>query len=158
MYFMFRHAYDEGAAPHGCSACYKVKVVLRTLRQLVAAWEIAKRMEYRSKSGVDLDNPYLQDVYAGCFYISSLDAARALYRIVSQKFSEEPRLGADPAITIKRGCSEYEVKLGRSENYTFEPEMPDLEVYLKTRFRERKVESQATMTMSYWIETTFRRG
>jgi hypothetical protein len=49
MDFMFQHAYAQSAVPDGCSACYKVKVVPRTLRELVAAWEIGKRIHYRSK-------------------------------------------------------------------------------------------------------------
>src|SRR5208282_300490 len=41
LHFLFRHAYAKSAVPQGCSACYKVKVVPRTLRELVAAWQIA---------------------------------------------------------------------------------------------------------------------
>ncbi len=70
MYFMFDHAYAKSAVPHGCSACYKVKVVVRTPRQLVAAWEIGKRTKCRSKWGTDLNNPYSQNIYAGYFYVS----------------------------------------------------------------------------------------
>ena len=55
MEFMFHHAYAEAAVPHGCSTCYKVKVVPRTLRELVAAWEIGKRTQCRSKWGTDLN-------------------------------------------------------------------------------------------------------
>src|ERR1700732_886691 len=74
MGFMFRHAYAEAAVPDGCSACYKVKVVLRTLRELVAAWELAKGIQCLSKWGTDLNNAYSQNIYAGYFYVSGLDA------------------------------------------------------------------------------------
>ncbi len=158
MEFMFHHAYAEAAVPHGCSTCYKVKVVPRTLRELVAAWEIGKRTQCRSKWGTDLNNAYSQNIYAGYFYVSGLDAARALYKVVREAVDKDPKLGPDIAMTIKRGCSEYEGKLGPSDRYTFTPEMADLEAYLKTRFRQRKADYQPSMVAAHWIETAFRIG
>jgi hypothetical protein len=158
MYFMFRHAYGEAAVPHGCRACYKVKAVLRTLRELVAAWEIAKGIRCRSKWGTDLNNPYSQNVYAGYFYVAGLDAARALYKVVREAFADDPRLGSDITLTIKRGCSEYEAAVGPSDRYTFTPEMAELEADLKSRFRERKPDHHPSMVVANWIETAFRIG
>lgn len=158
MYFMFKHAYAESAVPHGCRACYKVKAVLRTLRELVAAWEIAKGIQCRSKWGTDLNNPYSQNVYAGYFYVAGLDAARALHKVVREAFAKDPKLGPDVALTIKRGCSEYEAAVGPSDRYEFTPEMAELEAYLKPRFRERKVDQHPSMVVANWIETAFRMG
>ena len=158
MDFMFHYAYAESAVPYGCSACYKVKVVTRTLRELVAAWQIAKGIQCRSKWGTDLNNAYSQNIYAGYFYVAGLDAARALFKVVRQAFSDNPKLGPDIAMTIKRGCSEYEAKLGPSDRYAFTPEMAELEAYLKTRFRERKADYHASMVAAHWIETAFRIG
>lgn len=158
MSFMFHHAYAESAVPHGCSACYKVKVVPRTLRQLVAAWEVAKRIECRSKWGTDLNNPYSQNIYAGYFYVAGLDAARTLFKVVRQAFAQDPNLGPDIPMTIKRGCSEYEAAVGPSDRYEFTPEMAELEAHLKSRFRERKAEHHASMVVAHWIETAFRMG
>jgi len=158
MDLMFHHAYAESAVPSGCSACYKVKVVTRTLRQLVAAWEIAKRVNCSSKWGTDLSNAYSQNVYAGYFYVSGLDAARALFKVVRQAFDKDPKLGPDITLTIKRGCSEYEALLGPSDRYEFTPEMAELEAHLKTRFRPRKADHQPSMVVAQWIETAFRIG
>jgi len=158
MYFMFAHAYAESAVPQGCSACYKVKVVLRTLRELVAAWELAKRIECRSKWGTDLYNPYSQNIYAGYFYVAGLDAARTSFKVVREAIDADPKLGPEIAMTIKRGCSEYEVKLGPSDRYAFTPEMAELETYLKSRFRERRAAHYPSMVAAHWIETAFRLG
>jgi hypothetical protein len=158
MYFMFHHAYAEAAVPSGCRACYKVKVIPRTLRELVAAWEIAKDVKCRSKWGTDVNNPYSQNIYAGYFYVAGLDAARALFKVVRQAFSDDSKLGPDIAMMIKRGCSEYEAKLGPSDRYAFTPEMAELEAYLKTRFRERRAEYQPSLVAAHWIETAFRLG
>jgi len=158
MSFLFDHAYAKSAVPNGCSACYKVKVAPRTLRELVAAWEIGKTIQCRSKWGTDLNNPYSQNIYAGYFYVSGLDAARALFKSVRQTIDSDPKLGPDIAMTIKRGCSEYEAKLGPSDRYTFAPEMAEIEAYLQPRFRKRKGEYHASMVAAHWIETAFRLG
>jgi hypothetical protein len=158
MGFAFNHAYAESAVPSGCSACYKVKVLPKTLRQLVAAWEIAKKIQCRSKWGTDLNNPYSQNIYAGYFYVSGVDAARTLFDVVRQAFGEHPQLGPAVPMVIKRGCSEYEAKLGPSDRYTFAPEMAELEAYLKSRFRDRETDYQPSLIVAHWIETAFRTG
>ncbi len=107
MNFVFRNAYGRSAVPHGCRECYKVKVVPRTLRELVAAWQIAKRIECRSKWGIDLYNPHSQNIYAGYFYTTGLDAARVLFKVVRQALNADPKLGPDITMTIKRGCDPF---------------------------------------------------
>jgi len=157
--FMFEVAYAKSAVPNGCSACYKVKVAPRTLRELVAAWGIGKRIECLSKWGVDLNNAYSQDVYAGYFYTSGLDQARAIYRIAREAIDGEPKLGPDIPMSIKRGCSDYEAALGPSDKYEFPPELAELEAYLKTKFiRRRKSENARPLPLAHWIDTAFRIG
>jgi hypothetical protein len=158
MDFMFDQAYAQSAMPLGCSSCYKVKVVLRTLRELVAGWELGKRINCRSKWGTDLNNPYSQNIYAGYFYISGLETARALYEVVRAAFDADPNLGPDASMTIKRGCSEYEAKLGPSDQYTFTPGMSELEADLLDRFSEQKSDYQPSLVLAHWIETAFRIG
>lgn len=158
MHFAFRHAYAETAVPSGCRACYKVKVMPKTLRQLVAAWDIAKDIPCHSKWGTDLTNPYSQNVYAGYYYVSGLDAARALFETLREAIDGHPKLGPDVTMVIKRGCSEYEGKLGPSDRYSFTPEMAELEAYLKTRFRLRPPDYQPSLVVAHWIETAYRIG
>jgi hypothetical protein len=158
MNFMFRHAYAEASVPHGCSACYKVKVVLRTLRQLAAGWELGKRVNCHSKWGTDLNNPFSQNIYAGYFYVSGLDTARALYKFLRPMIDADPKLGPGVSMTIKRGCSEYEAKLGPSDHYEFTPEMAELETYLKARFRKQTTGHDPSLVAAHWIETAFSIG
>lgn len=158
LHFLFHRAYDRAAVPQGCGACYKVKVVPRTLRELVAAWGIGKRIECRSKWGVDIDNPFSQNIYAGYFYTAGLDMARAIYKVARAAIDNDPLLGPDIAMSIKRGCSEYEAALGPSDHYQFAPELAELEDYLKTRFREIKASGPPPLPLAYWIETAFRTG
>jgi hypothetical protein len=156
--FLFDRAYAQGAVPYECHACYKVKVLPRTLRELVAAWQVAKHIECLSKWGIDLENPYSQNVYAGYFYVTDLDMARAVFRVVRKAIDEDPKLGPDVPMVIKRGCSEYEAKLGPSDRYEFAPELAELEAYLRPRFRQGKHGRTAILPVAHWIDVAFRIG
>ena len=100
---VFEAAYAGTAVPHGCSACYKIKVKAGTLRELVAAWQIAKSIDCLSKWGVDLENPHSQDVWAGYFYPGHLAAARLLHKQIRAAIDAEPKLGPGIRMTINRG-------------------------------------------------------
>jgi hypothetical protein len=156
--FLFFHAYAESAVPYGCRACYKVKVMPRTLRELVAAWNMAKDIACSSKWGIDLDNRFSQNIYAGYYYTSGLDMARAIFKIVRDAMDGDPKLGPDVPMVIKRGCSEYEAKLGPSDRYEFAPELAELEAYLKSRFRRRPVKGKVSQPLVNWIDLAFRIG
>lgn len=160
IHFLFPAAYAQSAVPHGCHECYKVKVALRTVRELVAAWGIGKRIECVSKWGADIDTRYSQDIYAGYFYTSGLEAARTIYWIVREAINNDPKLGPNIAMTIKRGCSEYEAKLGPSDKYEFAPELVEVEAYLKTKFRlkRRSREELRPVPLAHWIDVAFRVG
>ena len=156
--FLFPLAYAKSAVPQGCSACYKVKVMPRTLRELVAAWDVAKRIECKSKWGADLGNPYSQNIYAGYFYTAGLDMARTIYKIVRHELDSDPKLGPDIAMSIKRGCSEYEALLGPSDRYEFAPELAELEAHLKAKFRVKKRPPEPALPLAHWIDVAFRVG
>jgi hypothetical protein len=158
MNVLFRQAYARSAVPFGCSACYKVKVSLRTLRELVAAWGIGKRIACESKWGLDIGNRYSQDIYAGYFYTTGLDMARVIYKLAREAFDNDPTLGPDVPMRIKRGCSDYEAALGPSDRYEFAPELAELEAYLKSRFRDTEASGLKPVAMAKWIETAFSIG
>lgn len=158
MKFLHRQAYAQAAVPNGCSNCYKVKVAPKTLRELVAAWGIGKRIACLSKWGIDLENPFSQNVYAGYFYTPGLEAARGLYKVAREAFDDDPKLGPGVTMAIKRGCSEYEAALGPSDRYEFTPEMAELEAYLRTRFRDSERRESDAFPLGNWIELAFRIG
>jgi len=158
--FLFKRVYGEAAVPKGCEPCYKVKVMPRTLRELVAVYEIAKEIACLSKWGIDFYNPHSQSVYAGYFYVKGLDAARALFPAVRQAVNENPKLGADVPIVIKRGCSNYEAALGPSDTYTFQPELSEVEAYLKSRYRPVRSEDNTLAQTLYgkWVPFAYQIG
>jgi hypothetical protein len=157
--FLFVDVYARSAVPHGCQACYKVKVSLRTVRQLVAAWGIGKRIQCRSKWGEDLHNLYSQDTYAGYFYTAGLDMARTLFWVVREAIDNDPKLGPDVAMSIKRGCSEFEAAVGPSDKYEFTPEQAELEAYFRTRYRENtEHDGLPPVPLAHWLDVAFRSG
>ncbi|MBF0498454.1 MAG: hypothetical protein HQK58_18060 [Deltaproteobacteria bacterium] len=161
--FLFKSAYARSAAPFGCRDCYKVKVIPRTLRGLDALWQIVKRIECLAKCGTEVDNPYSQNLYAGFFYTLGLAKAREIYHIVRREVDEEQKLGPEVPMVIKRGCTRHEILCGPSDKYQYQPELPALEEFLKSRFRRRasaetNEQDDRRTTLWNWIATAYRVG
>ena len=160
-HFLFKHVYAGTAVPYGCRACFKVKIVPRTLRELVALRGLLERLDYHSKCGVDFNNPHSQDFYAGFLYLHGLDEARAAYRDIRARVDADPKLGAAVGMTIKRGCTNYEVACGPSDKYEFPDEMAVIEAELRPKFRKpvappRDYRIRRAESMVVWIEFAFR--
>jgi len=158
--FMFQQAYAQAAVPKGCEHCYKVKVLPRTLRELVALYEIAQQVECPSKCGIDFYNPHSQNAYAGYFYLNGLEEARRMFQVLRDCVDESPKLGREVPIVIKRGCSNYEVARGPSDKYTFRPELQEIEAYLKARFVSGKPTKTVTAKTIYeiWVPFAYQIG
>lgn len=154
----FDGIYGGGAVPYGCRECYKVKVRLSSLRQLMAAWKLGKTIPCLSKWGLDLGNPFSQDIYAGYLYATGLDAARVMHKVVREAIDADPALGPDVLMSIKRGCSKYEVALGPSDRYAFTPEMAELEALLRTRFVTPVTPGSSMRTIGRWIQAAYQMG
>ncbi|GAA0295998.1 hypothetical protein GCM10009087_02180 [Sphingomonas oligophenolica] len=158
--FLFSQVYRKAAVPKGCEPCYKVKLVPRSLRELVALYEVARAIPCGSKWGVDFFNPHSQNLYAGYFFVDGLEAARALVPLVREAIAGNAKIGDDLPIVIKRGCSNYEVALGPSESYSFRPELSEIESYLQTRWRPPKLSTKSLAEILYgtWVPFAFQIG
>jgi hypothetical protein len=132
--FLFSQVYGERAVPFGCQTCFKIKVPTRSLRALMAMKALAEATPYTTKSGADVDNPSNPDVYSTYLYLDGLAQARAAYRDLRGQIDAHPDLGPDVVATIKRGCTNYERKLGPSDRYEFDPRLEAVEAYLAERF------------------------
>lgn len=156
--FLFDHAYGKNIVPASCQTCYKVKIVAKNLRQLIALHNLAQTTAYSFKTGLDMWNTYSSDIYAGFFYLDGLEQARVAYRELRQAVDEQSLLGADVAIQIKRGCTEYEIHCGPSDSYAIAPQ--EIEAWLLARI---KIAPSAqlppkSMTLTRWIQTAFQIG
>jgi len=134
--FLFNQAYGASQVPAGCASCFKVKISTRSLRALMAAKEIAEATGYTTKSGSHVDDPLNSDIYGTYVYANGLDEARAAHRRLREAVDTHAHLGPGVAMTIKRGCTNYERACGPSDQYAFGPGLEEVEAYLETRFRE----------------------
>jgi hypothetical protein len=163
MWLLYHHIYRRQHIPQGGAACFKVKVQPRTLRQLMAVRDIAHRLPYTYKCGLDADTPYTAGLYGAYFYLNGLSAAREAYPRIRQAVDSHPKLGSDVAVIIKRGCTLYEIDHGPSDGYRFAPELAGIEDALDARLegpaRPAKPPRQQEMeTFALWIETAYRLG
>src|SRR5690348_13772319 len=158
--FMFSVVYAEAAVPQGCANCYKVKVAPRTLRELVAVYELARSFDCSSKFGLDFYNPYSEQAYAGYFYLDGLEAARDLYRRLRAAIDAHATLGPAVPLAIKRGCSNYEIARGPSDRYTFAPELREIEDHFRDRYRRPPAPSADTAAVLYgsWVPFAYQIG
>ncbi len=137
--FLFDHVYAQAAVPFGCRDCYKVKVTTRTPRQLLALAPLVQATGQTAKSGIETDTGNDESRFSTLFYSRGLERARALHRALRARMDADRRLGPGVEMTIKRGCSNYEAKLGRSDAYTFDPRMEAVEARLFELFRRKKM-------------------
>lgn len=162
MGFLFRGAYGRGAVPYGCRTCFKVQIKPRTLRELHAVLSVAESLAYPFKAGVGLGARYHSGPYSALFYLDGLTEARHAYAEVHARLADHsPALG-DLPITIKRGCTEYEVFCGPSDRFTFADDLPDLEAALLANLRPVPKEIRrpvpANIVFMRWIQAAYQIG
>jgi hypothetical protein len=159
---MFEHIYRRQKVPAGCATCYKVKVIPRTLRELLATGEVGHSLPFTYKYGLDEESRYTSGIYGTYFYLHGLEAARAAYKQVRRAVNEHPKLGPDVTVFIKRGCTDYEVHCGPSDQYTFTEEQRELEAEV-LRLIQIEPKPKASLlrfpqVMAHWIRTAYRLG
>jgi len=103
-----------GILPSPCLNCWKVVVVPESLPQLFALLEVQKLLQRYSKCGVEIRD-YVNRNYGGYFYNNSLEEGRERWAEVRQMVDES--ISPDITVILKRGCTEYERKFGRSDNW-----------------------------------------
>lgn len=159
---MFNHVYQKRHVPAGCASCFKVKVVPRNLRELVALRDVGRALPYTYKCGIEAAATYTSGIYGGYFYLHGLEAARAAHGLIREAVDRHPEMGSAVSVFIKRGCTEYEVHCGPSDRFTFQPEQAALEAALLGRIRlEPSPESdrvRVQQTLARWIREAYRLG
>jgi len=155
---LHRILYRESAVPLGCRDCYKVKVEPRSLAELVAIRDISPRLPCRSKCGSSLNHLVSQGAWAAFYYVDGLEMAFAVHDLVAAEMRDHPRLRELPKISIKRGCTEFEMRLGPSNEWSFDETLIPLERALRPLFvsPERDADKQATFLS--WIATAYAIG
>ena len=94
-----------------CQECYKVVLIPRSFAELLEVEALQKRMA-DCKCGIDM-REYTKHHYAAFWYNRGLDMAQGCYAEVRQWADDilgEDAIGKLPDVTIKRGCTEFEVQ------------------------------------------------
>ena len=159
---LFEYIYRRQQVPAACEDCYKVKVVPRSLRQLMALYELGRLLPFTYKCGLDAAAPMTSGVYGAYFFLHGLPAARAAYAKIREVVTADAKLGPEVVVFIKRGCTEYEVHCGPSDRYVFSDEFRKLEARLVQSIRLGEAEPPSTpqiqQTVARWIRTAYSLG
>jgi hypothetical protein len=133
-HFLFQHVYGKANIPYACRDCYKIRILTRTLRALMAMKAIAEATPYTTKSGPEVDNRFNTSTYTTCLYFDDLEEARDVYRSLRARIDAHPELGPGVAMMIKRGCSNYERALGPSDGYVIDARLERAEAWFAERY------------------------
>lgn len=112
--------------PSGCMNCWKVVVRPQWLEDLFKLMEFQLELDKPSKCGVEL-RPNVYGVYGGYFYNRSKEEGQERYEEVvkgCEKYNINFLIGKDGPIKplLKRGCTEFEMEKGPSDQWKQSPE------------------------------------
>ena len=110
----------EKWVPERCQNCWKVTVSLDTLLQLFTMERLQMRQKYPCKCGIEVRTTVSKN-YGAYFYNTTLEEAQECYAFVRKMVDEEPELGPDTRVQLKRGCSEFEFLAGDSSKWEVSP-------------------------------------
>jgi hypothetical protein len=120
---MFDHF---GIMPTPCLGCWKVVARPKTVVDLVRAWEVMEKLNFPSKCGIET-RPYVPYNYGCYFYCDNEEQGHDRARTVLDEFQSagvEFHPGAGSGVTLKRYCTEFEMKFGPSNRFN-QPEEHD---------------------------------
>jgi hypothetical protein len=94
--------------PSGCLECYKVVVKPDSYEELLELEMVMSDWNYPGKCGIER-RPYVKGIYGGYFYNRGLEKGLARLEQVRNVF---------PNAFLKRGCTEYEIDFGPSDQWS----------------------------------------
>jgi hypothetical protein len=119
--------------PAGCQECFKVVVKPKTLEQLFALFALEKKLNHPSKCGIEIRDSVFGN-YGGYFYNRGLQEGLDCYKMVRYEVSQDPKLGPDIVVLLKRGCTEMEHSIGQSDKWEITEAQINFEMRLSQLF------------------------
>jgi hypothetical protein len=107
---------DKTFVPEFCHNCYKVVARPKTLRQLFAMEALQRRMGRHSKCGIEVRG-YVPALYGAYWYNRGMEAGLECRDAVREAVAEDPELGPDVDVYLKRACTEMEKAMGPSNQW-----------------------------------------
>ena len=161
-----------GFIPTPCMECWKVVVAIDTVEQLFDMDKMQQGLKEHSKCGIEVRD-YVPRNYGAYFYNASVDEGQRRYRQVVDAISERPLLkvllepvdedGYPKKVILKRGCTEFERKFPKSNNWVATAEQVQVEQGIVELFdRDFPLSEQLPMQKLHvyrkWIEFAVAHG
>lgn len=149
-------------APSKCHGCWKVVVRPHNLKQLFALLHLQMRMGRPSKCGIEV-RPTVNGLYGGYFYNHGPEAGLECYEAVRAEVDNDPLLGPDVPVILKRACTEFELYCGPSDEWEVNQEQMGIENLVNKWFVrdivQRSQPDHAIATVHRrWIEWAYQCG
>ena len=152
-----------GLIPKGCMSCWKAVVEPKNLKMAIEMVELQKKMGFESKTGLET-RAYSPGLWHSFWYNKldeGLEDGLKLHKRVEVEVKKE--FGIMMKVSLKRACTEMEVRKGPSENWVYTPEDKMLEKLLDGFVRMKQVKvDQSPIIQSYvyrnWVREAFSRG
>lgn len=148
--------------PSKCQACFKVVVRPKTLKQLFALMELQIKLDIPCKCGIE-SRDSVHGNYGGYFYNMGMVEGLNCYELVRKAVDEEPRLGTDVEVFLKRACTEFEHACGDSDTWVVTPEQIQMESLVERYVIVENKEIKQPLKLIHrthrkWIEFAYARG
>jgi hypothetical protein len=149
-----------GIFPPLCLECYKVVVKPRNFKETIILLELQTNHSKRfCKVGFE-ERPYTFGSWGGYFYCRGLEEGQEVYQEVREMVDKF--ISPDVKVTLKRGCTEFEMKFGDSDKWTV-PEESVIWADLVDRFVDHpKFKGQPGILKQHviarWATEAYRQG
>jgi hypothetical protein len=189
---LFNIIHNQQKIPQACLDCWKVVVMPRNLEELIATYFMQLSLNRACKCGTEGDRENTDRLYGGYFYNKSQEEGQECYELVKNtiatyrqwthtlfgvpvtvSFKAEgdilPFQAGDvvckglPKVILKRGCTEYEQNVGRSDKWEVSDEQLEEEYFAKDAFVQdnpnlKQTDHQISHVIEKWIHNAFRWG
>lgn len=151
--------------PPRCLGCWKVTITPRNFSEMMTLHKTQLAMDVPCKLGIEVRD-YVPKLYGGYYYCRSLDEGRERYEQVKKIADTEfPKIdGEGPAVLLKRGCTEFEFKLGPSPYWIMPDKMKEtdelLEMYIEDSgvYNGTQTKFQKAHVFKKWIKWAHSHG
>jgi len=153
--------------PAECHNCWKIVVRPRNLKAAFDLYDVMCELDYPSKVGWE-DRKTVFGNFGAYFYNASLEEAKTKFAVITEAIRDIPLLqdpytGKDIQPLIKRGCTEYEMKHGPSNEWEMTEEAKQKQRLLDSVVnKDLKLHVQhdwyMSDTMLLWIHNAYSTG
>jgi hypothetical protein len=146
--------------PSPCHSCWKVVARPETLSQLFQLAELQKQFGHPGKCGIET-RMYIHGLYGAYFYCDSLEEGKRVYGNIAESVSEFP--GPEFPLILKRGCTEFEMYGGPSNQWNISEKQLELEkklneIFIKRPKDNRRSKKAIKAIHAKWIQWAYAHG